>query len=116
MLIFVLNCSKPNEVKTIKTPIDGVSFTVETFYGHAAMDADITNVSAIFEQNGKRCKKLVLHGQNVTITNINWINEDKFLICVNGGIITILNSNVTLNAGGISKIIECRLQQPGSPG
>lgn len=112
--IFSLNCSKPNEIKTIKTPIDGIFFTIETSYGRAAMDSDITEVYANLERNGRKDKTLVLHGQNMTVSNIVCVNDRNYTICVDSGITTISNGEIALKAGDASEKIHCHFQQPSN--
>jgi hypothetical protein len=95
LIAFVLGCARPDEVVTIKSPTDGVFYTIET--SHAAGPvSDTTRVYAHFERNGKARKILALAGENLTVERIIWINPHEGTFCIQGGITDTFRNQVTL--------------------
>jgi hypothetical protein len=98
MLFLVSGCSKPDEVTTIKSPTEGVFYTVETFKA-GGPTSDTTRVYAHMERHGKDKKLLVLDGENLTVTKIIWNNPHDATFCLNGGITNTFRNEVTLIVG-----------------
>jgi len=109
--ILLSGCSKPDNVTTIKSPVEGVFYTVETFYGHGAADSDFTWVYAHLERNGKSKKILVLSGGNMTVSKIVWTAPHEDTICLDGGITETFRNVVTLTAGDVSETIRSHLNE-----
>jgi len=104
-------CAKPDHVTTIKSPLNDVFFTIETFNGHGAADADFTRVYAHFERNGKSDKKLVVDGTYLEIPKINWTGPHDVTLCKQAGITNSFRSDVTLTAGTTSESIRNHLDE-----
>jgi hypothetical protein len=94
---------------TIKSPINGVFYSVETFYGKGAMSSDFTWVYAHLEHAGKSDKMLVLSGEYLKISNIIWTSPNENTICLEGGITNTFRNEVTLSVGGVSETIRNHL-------
>jgi hypothetical protein len=109
--ILLSGCSKPDQVTTIKSPVEGVFFTVETFHGHGAADSDFTWVYAHLERNGKSRKVLVLSGTYLTVSKIVWVAPHEDTICIDGGITDTFRNEVTLIAGDVSETIRSHLNE-----
>ena len=109
--VIIAGCSKPDHVTTIKSPIEGVSYTVETHYGHGAVNSDYTRVYAHLERTGKATRVLVLSGENLNVSNIIWANQHENTFCLNGGITDTFRNEVTLIAGDASETIHSHLQE-----
>ena len=103
--------SKPDEITTIKSPIDGVFYTVENSYGQSAIDSDFTRVFAHLERNGKSVKVLVLSGAYLKVSKIVWDNQHENTICLGGGFTETFHNEITLIAGGASETIHSHLQE-----
>jgi hypothetical protein len=103
-------CSKPDQVITFKSPIDGIFYTVETYYGRGP-SSDTNRVYAHLERNGKAKKMLVLEGENLTVAQITWDRPHEAILCLDGGITGIFRSEVTLISGDTSETIHNRLQE-----
>jgi hypothetical protein len=82
---FISGCAKPDHVTTIKSPTEGVFYTVETFNGHGAADSDFTRVYAHLERNGKSDKKLVVDGGYLEISKIIWTGPHDVTLCKQAG-------------------------------
>jgi hypothetical protein len=108
--ILMSGCARPDNVRKINSPIDGLFYTVETSYGHGAVDSDFTRVYAHLERNGKSKKILVLSGLNLTVSNIVWTGSHQNTICLRGGITDTFRNEVTLIAGNTSETIRSHLQ------
>jgi hypothetical protein len=107
---FVSGCGKPDLVTTMKSPIDGVFYTVETYYGHGP-SSDTNRVYAHLERNGKAKKMLVLEGENLTVAKITWDSPHEATLCLDGGITGTFRSEVTLISGDTSETIHNHLQE-----
>ncbi len=91
-------CSKPDHVTTIKSPTEGVFYTVETFKA-GGPTSDTTRVIAHLERNGKAKKMLVLDGENLTVAKVIWNNPHDVTLCLDGGITNTFRNEVTLIVG-----------------
>jgi len=72
---FISGCAKPDHVTTVKSPTEGVFYTVETFNGHGAADSDFTRVYAHLERNGESDKKLVVDGGYLEIARARLVEH-----------------------------------------
>jgi len=112
LLIFVAcSKSKPDQIATIKSPTDGVFYTVETFEGHGAIDNDYTRVYLHMERSGESAKALVLSGTYVTVSKVAWINATENTIYIDGGFTSTFCNQVTLRAGGVTETFHAYLQE-----
>jgi len=107
---FMTGCSKPNAVATFKSPVDGIFYTVETYYG-SGPTSDTGRVYAHLERDGKAKKMLVLEGENLTVARITWESPHVATLCLDGGITGAFRSEVTLISGSTSETIQNRLQE-----
>jgi hypothetical protein len=98
VLIAVLGCEPSDSVLTLKSPIEGVFYTVETSKA-AGPTSDSTRVYAHFERGGKARKILVLDGSDMTISKISWDKSHDATICLAGGITSTFRNQVTLIVG-----------------
>ncbi|WP_133166886.1 hypothetical protein [Solimicrobium silvestre] len=110
LLSLVLGCSKPDQVKTIKSPTDGIFYTVEIYHEHSPV-ADGTRVYANLERHGKVERMLVLEGGDLTITDINWNGPYDATLCLNGGITDTFRNEVTLISGDTAVTIHNYLHE-----
>jgi hypothetical protein len=111
LVSFISGCARPNHVTTIKSPMEGVFYTVETFYGHGAADSDFTRVYAHLERNGESDKKLVVDGGYLEISKITWSGPHDVTLCKQSGTTSSFRRDVTLNSGDISETIHNHLQE-----
>jgi uncharacterized protein YceK len=91
-------CSKPDSITTIKSPTEGLFYTVEIFKA-GGPTSDTTRVYAHLERNGKAKKMIVLDGENVTVSKIRWNNPHDTTLCLDGGITDTFRNEVTLIVG-----------------
>jgi hypothetical protein len=113
MIVMVSGCAKPDSVITIKSPTQGVFYTVETFKT-SGPTSDTTRVYAHFERNGKDKKLLVLDGGNLTVAKIIWNDPNDATLCLSGGITETFRNQVTLIVGDApddSETINNHLQE-----
>ena len=108
---FISGCAKPDHVTTIQSPTEGVFYTVETSYGHGAVDNDSTSVYAHLERSGKSVKKLVLSGEYLEFSKIDWNDPYDITLCLQGGLTSSYYNQVTLSVGDVSVTIHNHLQE-----
>ncbi len=105
-------CGKPDKVTTIRSPTEGLFYTVETSFGHGAISSDYTNVYAHLERNGKSDRKLVIGGEYLESIKITWTSSHDVMLCLHPGSFTDSFSNeVTLIVGDASETIHNHLQE-----
>jgi hypothetical protein len=92
------SCGKPDSIMTIKSPTEGVYYTIEISKA-GGPTSDTTRVYAHLERKGKAKKILVLDGENLTVTKIIWKNPHDATICLDGGITDTFRNEVTLIIG-----------------
>ncbi|MDP9053422.1 MAG: hypothetical protein M3N93_03850 [Acidobacteriota bacterium] len=109
-IVFMSGCSKPNAVTTFKSPMDGLFYTVETYYGSGPA-SDTSRVYAHLERDGKSRRMLVLEGDNLTVKKITWNSPYDATLCLDGGITGTFRSEVTLISGSTSETIQNHLQE-----
>ena len=111
LIIFVFGCeqAKPYHVVTVKSPVDGVFYTIET-YAVQSLSPDTTQVYAHFEHAGKTTKRLVLAGEGEpSVAKIIWDEDDshEVIFCFNGCYrIDTFKNRVDLVAGDASVTIH----------
>lgn len=71
---FVSGCAKPDHVTTISSPLEGVTYTVETTIGLGAITSIYTSVYARLQRKGRTDRALVLSGENLQVSRITWNN------------------------------------------
>ena len=81
----------------IRSPLQGVFYTIETFYGYGP-SSDDTQVFAHLERNGKLKKQLVLDGENLEL-RIIWNDPHDATLCLAGSITHTYDNVVTLIVG-----------------
>jgi len=108
---FISGCAKPDHVTTVKSPTEGVFYTVETFNGHGAADSDFTRVYAHLERNGESDKKLVVDGGYLEISKITWASPHDVTLCLQAGVTDSFRSEVTLMVGDISVTLHNHLRE-----
>ena len=97
------------------SPINGVYYTVETYFGHGAIDNDYTHVYLHFEHDGKSNKIEVLSGEYVEVYKIVWENPQENTIYINDGFTDIFRTRATVFTGGVSESIVSHLQNTKNP-
>ncbi len=112
LLATLIACSRHTQITTIKSPVAGVFYTVETYEGQGAIDNDYTRVYLHMERSGQSDKALVLSGTYVTVSKVEWINSTENVIFMeNGGFTSTFQNQVTLRAGGITETYHAYLQE-----
>jgi hypothetical protein len=114
MILVACSSSKPDQVITIKSPVDGVFYTVETHHGQGALDNDHTWVYLHKEHSGKSAKALVLSGAYVNVSKIEWSNSIENIIFFDGGSTERFCNEVTLSIDGVSETFHAYLQETPS--
>ena len=112
MLVCVACSGAPREITTIKSPTDGVYYTVETWTGEGAIVNNWTEVNAHLKRGGRSDKKLVLEVSNADDTKIVWINSYEARICIPaGGVTATFRNQVTLADGDASVTLHNQLRE-----
>lgn len=84
---------------------------METSYGHGAVDNDYTSVYAHLERGGKSVKKLVLSGEYLEFSKIEWNDPSDITLCLQGGFTSLYYNQITLNVQDVSVTIHNHLQE-----
>lgn len=104
----------PDRVQRFDSPVAGLFFTVETWYGRGAIAPDFTRVYAHVEANGKTDRELVLDGEYLEKTKVIWLSPAEVTLCVETtyqeGYTDHFRSYVTLSVGGVAKTIHSHYQ------
>ena len=98
VLLSILGCGKSDSVQIVKSPIQGLFYTVELSKA-AGPVSDTTRVFAHLERNGKSRKILVLDGSDMTISRIIWNNPQDVTLCLAAGITATFRNQETLIVG-----------------
>lgn len=107
----MVGCSKPDHVSTIKTPIAGFYYTIETHEIPGPLGSDFTRVYAHLERDGKTAKIKVLTGDYVKISKVLWIGPRENVICLDSGITDTFRNEYTVSAGGSFEKIHSHLRE-----
>jgi len=115
-LVILVSCSSsnPDQVVILKSPIEGVFYTVETHHGQGVLDDDYTRVYLHLERSGKSVKELILSGEYVNVSKIEWANSTQNTIFFDSGITDTFRNEVTLSIGGVSQAFHAYLQETPS--
>jgi hypothetical protein len=101
---------RPDNVQRFDSPVAGLFFTVETWYGHGAVSPDFTRVYAHLEAKGKTDRELVLDGEYLEETKVTWLSPTDVTLCVettyHEGYTDHFRTYVTLSASGVAKTIH----------
>jgi hypothetical protein len=96
----VSGCTKPGYVTTIKSPLDGVSYTVETAFGFGGAIGSVdVSVYARLQRSGQTDKALVLSGSGLRFSSITWNTPHDVTFCLDGGITGTFHNIVLLRTG-----------------
>jgi hypothetical protein len=93
----IAGCAKPDVVKIIQSPKDGLYLSIETFQGHGPVSSDDTAVYVRLHRNGEADKQRVLSGENLSITAA-WTGPDTVTLCLAEGITAEYRNEVTVRA------------------
>ncbi len=111
---------RPDNVQRFDSPVAGLFFTVETWYGHGAVSPDFTRVYAHLEAKGKTDRELVLDGEYLEETKVIWLSPTEVALCLDKsykeGYTDHFRTYVTLDAGGVSRTIHTHFQEHCQPG
>jgi len=112
LLAMFFACSRSTQISTIKSPVAGIFYTVETYEGQGAIDNDYTRVYLHMERSGHSDMALVLSGTYVVVSKVEWINSTENVIFTeNGGFTDTFRNQVTLRAGGVTETFHAYLQE-----
>jgi hypothetical protein len=98
VITLMSGCGKRDSITTIKSPIEGVFYTIEISKS-VGLASDTTRVYAHLERDGKARKILVLAGEDLTVAKIIWNNPHDATLCLDGGITDTFRNEVTLIVG-----------------
>lgn len=98
VLLSALGCGKSDSVQVVKSPIEGLFYTVELSKA-AGPVSDTTRVFAHLDRGGKSRKILVLDGSDITISKITWNNPHDVTLCLAAGITSTFRNQESLIVG-----------------
>lgn len=104
-------CSKPDHVSTLKFPVEGLTYTVETYDGEGPVSADFTRVYAHLIREGEADRQLVVDGEYLTIAGVVWAEPSTVILCIPEGITNSFRNEVTLRANGASMAVHTVLRE-----
>jgi hypothetical protein len=105
------SCAKPILVKVVNSPTPSVFLTFETYRGLGAVSADDMRLYAHFTQNGNRDEKLILEGENLSVSKLIWTGPRSLVICLSGGITYRFSNEVTLAIGDSDRKVYSDFRQ-----
>jgi hypothetical protein len=110
----IVGCGRPDRVTTVPSPVEGVFYTVETTFGHGP-SSDTNRIHAHLRRNGQAKRLLVLEGENLTVTKVNWDGPHDVTVCLDGVITNTFRNVVTLIVGNASETIRNHLHEDCKP-
>jgi hypothetical protein len=100
LLLFLLAaCAKPDEITTIRSSVNGLYLTIETFHGHGPASSDDTTVYVRLSGDGRSDKQLALSGEYLSFAEAAWTAPDIVTLCLASGITAEFRNEVTVRVG-----------------
>jgi hypothetical protein len=110
LFVLVVGCSKaPDYVKTINTPIKGVTLTFETW--SFVLASDTNKLIAHYEQNGEKATQLILQGDYVALSRFSWPSPQKLVLCYKSGAVRDFTNQVDLRIGSDTRRFHITLTE-----
>jgi len=89
-------CSKPDEVRTIKSPEADLYLTVETNHGSGAISSDFTRLYAHLGEGDGAARELVLDGDDLAVSKVIWREHGDMIVCLSGGFTNTFHNEVAI--------------------
>lgn len=115
VLSFLPACSsKPSSTRTYPSSSPALSVVVEDFGGEGPLSSDTTQVYAVRISNGKPNRQLIVEGEYLGLSKVEWIGADKLTLYISSESMTSrFYNNVTLSDGSTSMKVHTTLTQIG---
>ena len=99
IVLFLMGCKRPSETRSYPSPNGELSYRVDDYRGHGALDANSTGLFAVLQTEEGRSEKLVLSGTDVDLRSIRWKTENEGSLCLAGGYTETYRRIVALSVG-----------------
>ena len=109
--LIVSSCTKPDRVRTIKSPDPSIFLTVETQNGTGAISSDFTNAYVHFTRDGKTTKQVLINGEYLEDADFAWQKPNVIAICLHGGYTDEFHNEITLEIGSAFKNFHAFLKE-----
>jgi hypothetical protein len=86
-------------------------YTVETFYGHGALESDYTRVYAHLRRDQSSERILVLSGGYLELRKVVWTSPHEDTFCLGAGRTDTFRNEVTLIIGNESETVRNHLDE-----
>jgi hypothetical protein len=84
LALLLTGCAKPTTVKTLKTPLPGLTLTFE-MWENGSLASDRTKLVAHFMHGGKEYTGVIFDGSYVVISQYRWVNPPRLILCYKSG-------------------------------
>jgi hypothetical protein len=113
LLSFLPACSgKPSATRSYRSPLAALRVVVEDFGGDGPLSADTTRVYAVRILREKTVKQLIVEGEYLGLSRVEWISADQLTLCISSNSMTSsFYNNVTLSDGETSLKVHTTLNQ-----
>jgi hypothetical protein len=113
LLVLLPGCSsKPNATRSYSSPSPVLSIIVEDFGNDSPLSADSTRVYAVRKSGGKFIRKLIVEGEYLGLSRVEWKRIDELEVCISPESMTSnFYNNITLSDGSTSMKIHTTLLQ-----
>jgi hypothetical protein len=93
LLLLVAGCTKPDEVKTLETPLPGLTMTFET-WNNGPLVSDRTKLVAHYVHDGKEDREVIFDGDYVVISKYEWARPRRLILCYKRGLVANFRNEV----------------------
>ena len=110
---FITLVPPPRYLKTFKTPVPGVTLTLNTL--SIPLTSDAQELVAHYEHNGKEDSKVILNGDDATFYRYVWVGQQRLEVCWRSGEVFNFANDVNLKAGGGEQHFHVALREDCMP-
>jgi hypothetical protein len=96
--MLAVGCAKPDKVVKIPSATSELYLTIETFH-EGPMVGDDTRIYVHLDRDGQSKKRLVLYGEDLSFSQVKWIDPNSVSLCLTGGLTVEYHNEVTLFVG-----------------
>jgi hypothetical protein len=108
VLLFV-GCEKPSDSRSYPSPDSELSYRVDRYRGHGALDPSSMRIFAVLQTKEGHGEELVLSGMDIDLDSISWRTENEGFLCLSGGYTETYRRIVALSVGSKTLAIYTHL-------
>jgi hypothetical protein len=103
---------KPSATRNYPSSSPGLSVVVEDFEEPGPITADTTRVYGVFTSNGKTVRRLIVEGEYLGLSRVDWKGVGELQLCISPRSMTSsFYNNIVFSAESTSIVIHTTLVQ-----